>query len=93
MYYNYAPGSKQAILCLDAKKAFHPTASVVNNQDRLHSFELERGTCQGYPRSPLLCALAIEPLANSMRESKVIKPISIDGDDHKISLSISLLSF
>lgn len=65
---------------------FNPTVSVVTNQDRSQPFALERGTRQGCPLSPLLFALAVEPLATSVRESKFIKPISIDDDDQKISL-------
>lgn len=64
----------------------NPTASIVTNQSRSHRFPLERGTCQGCPLSPLLFTLAIEPLAISIRENKLIKPITIDGINHKISL-------
>lgn len=113
-HYHYAPGSKPAILCVDAEKDlfkvlelfgrgdtfvswismayFNPTASVVINQDRSHPFALKRGTRQGCPLSPLLFALAIEPLAISVRESRAITPISIDGVDHKISLYLMTLT-
>lgn len=66
---------------------FNLTASVITNQDRSHPFALERGTHQGCPLSPLLFALAIEPLAIKVRKGKDIKPISINGVNHKISLS------
>lgn len=64
----------------------NPTASVVTNQEKSFPFSLERGTRQGCPLSPLLFALAIEPLAISIRENLLIRPISIGGVDHKISL-------
>lgn len=51
---------------------FNPTASVITNQDRSHPFALERGTRQGCPLPLLLFALAIEPLATRVRESKHI---------------------
>lgn len=116
MYYSFDKYSKQAILCLDAEKAFdqvewpyltgvlekfglgpsfiswvrmiyfQPTASVLTNLDRSPSFPLQRGTRQGCPLSPLLFALAIEPLAISVREHVLIKPITLGGVDHKISL-------
>lgn len=65
---------------------FNPTASVITNQEKSSPFLLERGTRQGCPLSPLLFALAIEPLAISIRENQSIRPISIGGVDHKISL-------
>lgn len=116
MYYSFDKYSKQAILCLDAEKAFNqvewpyltgvlekfglapsfiswvrmiyfqPTASVLTNLDRSPSFPLQRGTRQGCPLSPLLFALAIELLAISVREHVLIKPITLGGVDHKISL-------
>lgn len=63
-----------------------PTAAVLTNLDRSSSFPLQRGTRQGCPLSPLLFALAIEPLAISVREHSHIKPITLGGVDHKISL-------
>lgn len=59
-----------------------PTAAVLTNLDRSPSFPLQKGTRQGCPLSPLLFALAIEPLATSVREHAHIKPITLGGVDH-----------
>lgn len=64
----------------------NPTASVITNQEKSSLIHLERGTRQGCPLSPLLFALAIEPLAISIRNNSLIRPISIGGEQHKISL-------
>lgn len=114
MYNSFDKLSKQAILFLDAEKAFdqgecpylmrvlekfdlgpsfiswrmlyvQPTAAVLTNLERSSSFPLQRGTRQGCPLLPLLFVLAIEPLA-SVREHAHIKPITLVGVDHKISL-------
>ena len=63
-----------------------PSASVLTNLEKSKYFTLGRGTRQGCPLSPLLFALAIEPLAISIRENDQIKPININNFAHKISL-------
>ena len=81
-----------------------PSASVITNGKISKSFNLNRGTRQGCPLSPLLFALFIEPLASAIRQNDNISGIYTNSHCHKISLyaddiilyltpSTSLLSF
>lgn len=62
-----------------------PLASVHTNNDYSDYFPLNRGTRQGCPLSPLLFAIAIEPLAVALRSSPMFG-ISRGGSEHKLSL-------
>lgn len=62
-----------------------PLASVHTNNDFSDYFPLSRGTRQGCPLSPLLFAIAIEPLAVALRSSRMFG-ISRGGCEHKLSL-------
>lgn len=64
----------------------HPTAQVLTNNNVSKSFNLQRSTRQGCPLSPILFALAIEPLAITVRANAGISGIRIGGRDHLISL-------
>ena len=63
-----------------------PLAAVRTNSNLSPYFELQRGTRQGCPLSPLLFALAIEPLAIAIRQHVDIKGIHRGGLVHKVSL-------
>lgn len=49
-------------------------------------FAISRGTRQGCPLSPLLFALAIEPLAEVLRRSEEYQDIQVGNHTHKLSL-------
>lgn len=63
-----------------------PKASVRTNDTYSDYFPLGRGTRQGCPLSPLLFAIAIEPLSISLRSSPLFSGISRNGIEHKLSL-------
>uniref|UniRef100_A0A669DHM2 Reverse transcriptase domain-containing protein n=1 Tax=Oreochromis niloticus TaxID=8128 RepID=A0A669DHM2_ORENI len=64
----------------------HPKASVLTNGIIGPSFELGRGTRQGDPLSPLLFALALEPLAVAIRREPNFPGVNIGRDCHKLLL-------
>lgn len=63
-----------------------PMASVQTNNTMSPPFSLQRGTRQGCPLSPLLFAIAIEPLALWLRAEEGFKGIVRAGMTHKVSL-------
>ena len=63
-----------------------PTASVTTNSTQSKYFPLQRGCRQGCPLSPLLFAIAIEPLSIILKSSTAFKGISRDGVEHRVSL-------
>lgn len=64
----------------------HPTATVITNGQQSEYFSLGRGTRQGCSLSPLLFAIAIEPLAIALRQSGDFQGIERWGLTHKLSL-------
>lgn len=63
-----------------------PRAYVYTNGILSKPILLSRGTAQGCPLSPSLFALAIEPLAQKIRETKEIRGIEIGKRQYKLSL-------
>lgn len=63
-----------------------PTAAVLTNGLRSSNFPLHRGNRQGDPLSPLLFDLAIEPLAQAIRQNASISGIFVGDREHKITL-------
>lgn len=65
---------------------FRPEARIKINGSLTKRINLERGTRQGCPLSPLLFAIYIEPLAQAIRESNTIRGITVNKIEHKIAL-------
>ena len=63
-----------------------PCASVITNGMRSPAFTVRRGTRQGCPISPLLFALAMEPLAEAIRIDPLVTGIQVGSLQHKFSL-------
>ncbi|KAL1246549.1 hypothetical protein QQF64_034594 [Cirrhinus molitorella] len=64
----------------------NPCARILTNQTLSAPFRLGRGTRQGCPLSPLLFALAIEPLAETIRSHSRIQGYETEYTKNKISL-------
>ncbi len=63
-----------------------PTASVLTNGLLSAPFKEKRGTAQGSQLSPILFALAIEPLALAIRQNPDIQGVTTGAKKHKILL-------
>ena len=63
-----------------------PQSSVITNHDRSPPFLLHRGTMQGCCLSPMLFALALEPLAIAIRASPQISGIGCATSECTIRL-------
>ena len=58
---------------------------VINNGYATSFFKLERGVRQGCPLSGVLFVIAVEMLANSIRNDKLITGINFKGREYKLS--------
>ena len=63
-----------------------PLSAIITNGIRSSNFRIERGTRQGCRLSPLLFALAMEPPTAAIRQDVSITGITLNGQQHKISL-------
>uniref|UniRef100_A0A3P8QX47 Reverse transcriptase domain-containing protein n=1 Tax=Astatotilapia calliptera TaxID=8154 RepID=A0A3P8QX47_ASTCA len=63
-----------------------PVAAIRTNNSLSPFFQLQRGTRQGCPLSPLLFAIAIEPLAIALRHCVEVEGIRRGDIEHKVSL-------
>lgn len=63
-----------------------PEAYVSTNNNRSTYFPLSRGTRQGCPLSPLLFALAIEPLSIALKASPAFCGVKREGTEYRVSL-------
>ena len=63
-----------------------PLASIRTNCDQSEYFQLHRSTRQGCPLSPLLFAIAIEPLSIALKANPLITGITRYGLESKVSL-------
>ena len=79
-HYNFGEGFIRWFKTLYNKSS----SCVINNGFFSDFFELGRGCRQGDPLSPYIFILAIEPLANEIKENKLIKGIEIANTTYKI---------
>ena len=63
-----------------------PLASVCTNGIYSEHFTISHGTRQGCPPSPLLFALAIEPLAIARRQDTIMTGLFREGLEQRILL-------
>lgn len=82
--YKFGSG-EQFIRCIKLQYN-NPLAAVLTNGLRSSNFQTQRGTRQGCPLSPLLFALAIEPLAEAIRTNPDIHGLTIADKQYKITL-------
>lgn len=70
-----------------------PTARVCIGNALSRPFRLERGTSQGCPLSPLLFAIAMEPLAENICSETKVKGFIREAREEKVALANDVLIF
>lgn len=76
------------VLIFDAINSLYtcPSAMVFTSGFFSKQINITNGTRQGCPLSPLIFALAVEPLAELIRRTPAITGLQIKNTEHKISL-------
>uniref|UniRef100_A0A670KB41 Reverse transcriptase domain-containing protein n=1 Tax=Podarcis muralis TaxID=64176 RepID=A0A670KB41_PODMU len=71
---------------LEGIKAIYSSqrAKLIINNDLTDSFEISKGTRQGYPLSPLLFIMVLEIIANKIRTTPEVRGIKIGGKEYKL---------
>lgn len=64
----------------------NPSAQVLTGQTYSSLFSVSRSSRQGCPLSPALFVLSLEPLAEEIRQSNLVSPISVYNTQHQLSL-------
>lgn len=64
----------------------NPSAIVLTGTQCSSHINIQRGSRQGCPASPLLFAISLEPLAQKIHQSVDIAQITIKGTNHQLSL-------
>ncbi|KAM3932792.1 uncharacterized protein RB166_005838 [Leptodactylus fuscus] len=80
--FGVGPVFKSAILALYS----HPSARVLSSGFLSDTFRISNGTRQGCPLSPIIFALVMEPLAESIQTNGNIGGITVGRQHHKIGL-------
>lgn len=62
------------------------TSSILTNSDKYSPFKLHRSVQQGYPLSPLLFDVVLEPLATQIRVHPYIQGLKVGKIERHISL-------
>lgn len=64
----------------------NPSAQVLTGQTFSALFPVSRSSRQGCPLSPALFVLSLEPLAQAIRQSSLVSPVSVHNTPHQLSL-------
>ncbi len=79
-------GFSECFISMNKVLYANPSAVVITSNICSSRFSVSRSSRQGCPLSPLLFALSLEPIAQAIRQSEVLEPITIHNTPHHISL-------